>query len=984
MQWSAPICLYSLHRAVADLGGYSAVEDTAQWSTVASALSLDDAAQKAATGCVNFSSMQHSKTTKVDTFPMWAEAVRTAFRAWLLPVIGPCASAKDPLPLMGTYASYAEAGTEAFTDGIMLAPRIQVLATEPDPPPIALPEDKIPLQLGTRFWRYWPNEGRCFTGVILDMSTKGRSFTVEYEEIANPELSPCTTGSNSNDGHSDSNTAESESGRRLKQQVALRSSSRVQPRAQGHSETLSKSREQLSKWELAVLVANGASPAEAKECHMGNICSRCLVVGEPVNRQDKGRRPKVDKALQDQQQQQAMLVCAGCSDKRHRRCLDSNEVKDLRASTSIENRNSQPLELVREANAVQGAEAQGGSSVDCYRSPTVALGGATRFEVDWFCRPCLRAAAKSAVTSHRKATAATTASTNTPDDARSQSKSSTACAPSQVSLDSIQKSSKEARLSAKRSSKGSAVSADEAVDGGCGNFGFSDGPKHSLSSFRRQAHEWRELYFGKDMNSRSSLSSSSSSSSSLLLSSPSLGYGDAPDASSTDLAEAEEGLRAAAAAAHDAAAEGWSKSSGCDNNTAKDDTEFGRAAAAADRVPTGRHLTRSGCLALEAEFWRLVEGRSHRLEQCRNLDSNSQNSADELSKLTHVVYGSDLDSSLHGSGFPTDRYVSGPAWIPEDLNQDVGAASSEEITPLNVQEQPTMAAAVASNLSSTPSTSHSKLPPCSMAPPAFTSSSDSVSQKYSSSEAVDTAKDATNSTQLSRTRGLSRKALFSKAPLSSHSTDRIGISKRPCLKRAKLISNGGSIEAGTATTVTTETPGKALRATEAVTTSQSRKKSMRWACEVCTLMNPACRVKCDACRSLRPSEPIAPLEKKVGEERSASLEIPTTTAGSASRTLGRRTTSCIPAPSHTLLVKGTLKKPAAKLSGGAPVAAERSAVEYCKSAWNLTTLPTASGSLLQLLGADISGVVVPWLYVGGPFSSFCWHNEDHHMYVLFQ
>jgi len=49
-----------------------------------------------------------------------------------------------------------------------------------------------------------------------------------------------------------------------------------------------------------------------------------------------------------------------------------------------------------------------------------------------------------------------------------------------------------------------------------------------------------------------------------------------------------------------------------------------------------------------------------------------------------------------------------------------------------------------------------------------------------------------------------------------------------------------------------------------------------------------------------------------------------------------------------------------------------SAEEYVKSGWNLNNLPRLPGSVLCYENADISGVQVPWLYVGMCFSSFCW------------
>uniref|UniRef100_A0A251K7I6 JmjC domain-containing protein n=1 Tax=Manihot esculenta TaxID=3983 RepID=A0A251K7I6_MANES len=55
---------------------------------------------------------------------------------------------------------------------------------------------------------------------------------------------------------------------------------------------------------------------------------------------------------------------------------------------------------------------------------------------------------------------------------------------------------------------------------------------------------------------------------------------------------------------------------------------------------------------------------------------------------------------------------------------------------------------------------------------------------------------------------------------------------------------------------------------------------------------------------------------------------------------------------------------------------------YAKSGWNLNNFPRLPGSILSYEAGDISGVLVPWLYIGMCFSSFCWHVEDHHLYSL--
>ncbi|XP_010449170.1 PREDICTED: probable lysine-specific demethylase JMJ14 isoform X1 [Camelina sativa] len=56
--------------------------------------------------------------------------------------------------------------------------------------------------------------------------------------------------------------------------------------------------------------------------------------------------------------------------------------------------------------------------------------------------------------------------------------------------------------------------------------------------------------------------------------------------------------------------------------------------------------------------------------------------------------------------------------------------------------------------------------------------------------------------------------------------------------------------------------------------------------------------------------------------------------------------------------------------------------QYSKCGWNLNNLSRLPGSVLAFESCDISGVIVPWLYVGMCFSTFCWHVEDHHLYSL--
>ncbi|XP_076448659.1 lysine-specific demethylase 5A-like [Babylonia areolata] len=56
--------------------------------------------------------------------------------------------------------------------------------------------------------------------------------------------------------------------------------------------------------------------------------------------------------------------------------------------------------------------------------------------------------------------------------------------------------------------------------------------------------------------------------------------------------------------------------------------------------------------------------------------------------------------------------------------------------------------------------------------------------------------------------------------------------------------------------------------------------------------------------------------------------------------------------------------------------------EYINSGWNLNNLPVLKQSVLCHINGDISGMKIPWCYVGMCFSSFCWHIEDHWSYSI--
>lgn len=65
---------------------------------------------------------------------------------------------------------------------------------------------------------------------------------------------------------------------------------------------------------------------------------------------------------------------------------------------------------------------------------------------------------------------------------------------------------------------------------------------------------------------------------------------------------------------------------------------------------------------------------------------------------------------------------------------------------------------------------------------------------------------------------------------------------------------------------------------------------------------------------------------------------------------------------------------------GFPTAERNPRDPHSTDFWNLNILPLHPESLFRHIKSDISGMTVPWVYVGMIFSTFCWHNEDHFAY----
>lgn len=69
-------------------------------------------------------------------------------------------------------------------------------------------------------------------------------------------------------------------------------------------------------------------------------------------------------------------------------------------------------------------------------------------------------------------------------------------------------------------------------------------------------------------------------------------------------------------------------------------------------------------------------------------------------------------------------------------------------------------------------------------------------------------------------------------------------------------------------------------------------------------------------------------------------------------------------------------------TSGFPLSVQSVRNKYARDPWNLNNLPLHKDSLFSNLDSDISGMNIPWMYVGMSFSTFCWHSEDHYTYSV--
>ncbi|POY70604.1 hypothetical protein BMF94_6382 [Rhodotorula taiwanensis] len=90
----------------------------------------------------------------------------------------------------------------------------------------------------------------------------------------------------------------------------------------------------------------------------------------------------------------------------------------------------------------------------------------------------------------------------------------------------------------------------------------------------------------------------------------------------------------------------------------------------------------------------------------------------------------------------------------------------------------------------------------------------------------------------------------------------------------------------------------------------------------------------------------------------------------------------VEAPTETVEVEYGADVASTKDGAGFPNLEVHPLDPYSRDGWNLNNLPILAGSLLRYVKSDISGMTIPWIYVGMVFSTFAWHKEDHYSYSI--
>jgi hypothetical protein len=125
-----------------------------------------------------------------------------------------------------------------------------------------------------------------------------------------------------------------------------------------------------------------------------------------------------------------------------------------------------------------------------------------------------------------------------------------------------------------------------------------------------------------------------------------------------------------------------------------------------------------------------------------------------------------------------------------------------------------------------------------------------------------------------------------------------------------------------------------------------------------------------------PSLPDTPTSS-ITSASSSSSSSPTQNSHTATRRSLRPSTSAATTATYTTTDNTTITNPLTPATN--LVASDPSKPQW---PWCLRRMPTHADSVLRFMGTDISGVTVPWMYIGMMFATFCWHNEDDYLYSI--